>query len=183
PIDDDLSVQTYLARNVAPGAKLSFRISGTGQLPQETAAPQGSPSGQAGSAEAAPANPAAAAQAAAENNTRPGIGLGVPIDTPDPLQKYKWWIISLAVVLLAIGAGISMRRTSQPANLAEMELPTPPLRAITPPPARIDTLSDRPSVDRSAGLLEILKEEVFNLESERIQGRISAEEYERQKAA
>ena len=49
--------------------------------------------------------PEAAAQSAAENNTRPGIGLGVPIDTPDPLHKYKWWICRLAVVLLAVGAG------------------------------------------------------------------------------
>ncbi len=37
PIDEDVNVQTYLAKNVTPGAKLSFRVSGTGQLPQETA--------------------------------------------------------------------------------------------------------------------------------------------------
>src|SRR6185437_579270 len=177
-INDDVNVQTYLVRNLTPGAKVSFRISGTGQLPQETAASQGAANGSQPGAASAPANPAAAAQAAAESNTRPGIGLGVPIDTPDPLHKYKWWIISLAVVLLAIGAGISMRQTTpaaSTANAGNIDVRTNLAAGTSGSPGG--------STGHSPVLLQVLKEELFSLESERIQGRVSPEEYDRQKAA
>jgi hypothetical protein len=179
PIDEDVNVQTYLAKNITPGMKLAFRISGTGQLPQETSAAQGGANGgnvnggpasggPQGNATPAPANPEAAAQAAAVNNTRPGIGLGVPLDTPDPLHKYKWWIISVAVILLAIGAGVLMKQTTPTAN---------PLEAPANPTPRIGGMAGR------ARLLEALKEELFALETERLAGRMAPEEYERQKGA
>jgi hypothetical protein len=44
---------------------------------------------------------------AAANDTRPGGGLGVPIDTPDPLNKYKWWILGAITLVFAVGAGFS----------------------------------------------------------------------------
>lgn len=170
PLNDDLSVQTFLVKNLKPDAKVSFHISGRGQLPQETAANASQQSGAA----AGPANPEAAAQAAAENNTRPGIGLGVPIDTPDPLHKYKWWIISVVVVLLAVGAGVSMRQTAS----------TPENSNAPASNATYNVASGTRVVqEHSAVLLQSLKEELFALESERIQGLVSAEEYDRQKAA
>ena len=104
PIDEDVKVQTYLARNVTPQSKLTYQVSGTGTLPQESAGPEGASGAPSGSADQGTMGTEAAAQSAAENNTRAGIGLGVPIDTPDPLHKYKWWILSLAAVLLAQGA-------------------------------------------------------------------------------
>lgn len=162
PIDEDVNVQTYLSKNVVPGAKLAFHISGSGRLPQETPASQNGANGP----QSAPTNPEAAAQAAAVNNTRPGIGLGVPLDTPSPLEKYKWWIISLAVVLLAIGAGVSMKQTTPaaPATTAAV--------AIPPNPA-----------NRRTQLLDALKDEMFALETDRLEGRVGPEEYERQKSA
>jgi len=177
PINDDVSVQTFLVKNLAPSAKVAFRISGTGQLPQETAAPQASANAgpQSGAESAAPANPQAAAQAAAESNTRPGIGLGVPIDTPDPLHKYKWWIISLAVVLLAIGAGVLMKQTNPVLDTGNVASPTSAAPTVVGLPSAAQP--------HSAVLLQALKEELFSLESERIQGRISPEEYDRQKSA
>ena len=170
PIDEDVNVQTYLAKNLAPGVKLVFHISGTGQLPQETAAPQGGTSGSAeNGTQPGPQNPEADAQAAAVNNTRPGIGLGVPLDTPSPLEKYKWWIISLAAILLAIGAGVSMKQTSPPATAT----------SATPTPAVAPTNS----ANDSAMLLASLKEELFALETDRLEGRVAPEEYDRQKSA
>ncbi len=190
PIDEDVNVQTYLSKNVAPGAKLAFRISGSGQLPQETAATQGGANagsanpGAEGNAQSAPANPEAAAQAAAVNNTRPGIGLGVPIDTPDPLHKYKWWIISLAVILLAIGAGVSMRQASPLATAAggggAVDFNS---RVNGIPAPATDVAPHNQPVEHGARLLQALKEELFALESDRLEGRIAPEEYDRQKGA
>ncbi len=181
PIDEDVNVQTYLAKNVTPGAKLAFRVSGTGQLPQQTAAAQGTGNGSAeGNGSPAPTNPEAAAQAAAVNNTRPGIGLGVPLDTPDPLHKYKWWIISVAAILLAVGAGVSMKQPSPSANAASVPGATAPGPLAQGMP--VATMGNNPA-DQRTRLLEALKEELFALESERLAGRIAPEEYERQKGA
>lgn len=179
PIDEDVHVQTYLARNVAPGAKLSFRVSGSGQLPQDTTATQGGDNAQ-------PANPEAAAQAAAENNTRPGIGLGVPIDTPDPLHKYMWWIISLVVVLLAVGGAIVMKQSSTPVAAAAAGGTYPAAIPASPAGVSIPPNGMPPPVgagNHRAMLLQTLKDELFALETERLQGHLSPEEYDRQKGA
>lgn len=172
PIDEDVNVQTYLAKNLVEGTRLEFQVSGKGQLPEETPASAAGQGGQDGNAppaadgQAASGNPEAAAQAAAVNNSRPGIGLGVPIDTPDPLHKYKWWILSLVVVLLAVGAGVSMRQSS------------PESGSVVTTPGAVQT-----PVDHQTMLLQALKEELFVLEAERLAGRISSEDYERQKSA
>ncbi len=58
----------------------------------------------------------AAAQAVENENPRrnngPGGGLGVPIDAPDALEKYRWPILGVFVVLLAIGGWIVTKRQS-----------------------------------------------------------------------
>lgn len=163
-LNDDVNVQTFLVKNVKPGMKLNFQISGTGTLPQQSSTPQQ----EAANGSTGAPNPEAAAQQAAQNNTRPGIGLGVPIDTPDPLHKYKWWIISAAVILLAVGAGISMKQSDSSTAVAATAIPVPAPASSAAP---------------SGVLLQALKEELFVLESERLQGAITPEEYERQKTA
>ena len=102
PINDDLNAQTFVAKNVRASEPLSFAISGTGALPRDVQA-QGSSANQPG---AQAGNP----QANSAADTRPGGGLGVPIDTPDPLNKYKWWILSGIGLLLAIGAAFFLRK-------------------------------------------------------------------------
>ena len=122
PIDEDVKVQTFLARNVTPETKLTYTVAGTGLLPQESA--QGRRTGNgapAAGADQGAMGPEASAQSAAANNTRPGIGLGVPIDTPDPLHKYKWWILSLAAVLLAVGA--AFLDEAKPADCRDRQRP------------------------------------------------------------
>lgn len=193
-IDEDVKVQTYLTKNVTPQTKLAFQVSGIGLLPKETTVGSNGQNGNANAGTAASAeNPEKAAQSAAENDTRPGIGLGVPIDTPDPLHKYQWWIVSLVVVLLAVGTGVSMRRKSpvpNPATLPsggavlagnaspqEARPPVGPMQSPAPSATPSGEENSRPM------LLEALKEELFALESERLEGRLSSEEYERQKNA
>lgn len=192
PINEDVKVQTFLARNVTPETKLAFQVSGTGLLPQENAAGSNDAnSGQNGSADQGAMGPEAAAQSAAESNTRPGIGLGVPIDTPDPLHKYKWWILSLAAVLLAVGAGFLMKQNQM--VVAPANGPAVPLASV-PPSATRPTEGFKPLLagasartgaaeSHRARLLEVLKEELFALETERLEAHIAPEEYARQKAA
>jgi len=190
PIDEDVKVQTYLARNVTPQSKLTFTVSGTGLLPQETTASDNGNGGQSAGPDQGAMGPEATAQSAAANNTRPGIGLGVPIDTPDPLHKYKWWILSLAAVLLAVGAAFLMKQKQPVAAtaggpavpLANIPSPTKPTEGFQPPFAAGAVRANNAESHRSK-LMEALKEELFALETERLEGRIDPAEYEKQKGA
>ena len=114
----------------------------------------------------------------------------MPESTPDPLANYRWYILALAALVLAAGAfWITNRR---PAAVGG-----PPFR---PPLAKGGEFAGSGSVsssssgtagamrsaapgDRSALLLEALKEELFQLETERAENKISAEEYDQAKAA
>jgi hypothetical protein len=191
PIDEDVKVQTYLARNVTPQSKLAFTVSGTGLLPQEnTAGPDNGSGAPAAGADQGAMGPEATAQSSAANNTRPGIGLGVPIDTPDPLHKYKWWILSLAAVLLAVGAAFLMKQNQPVAvsaggpaiPLANVPSATKPTDGYKPPVATTVVRATSAESHRSR-LMEALKEELFALETERLEGRIAPDEYEKQKGA
>jgi hypothetical protein len=85
---------TYVAKNAAPGKPLEFTVSGTGSIPRDEGGGQGSQ--QSG-------------QEASGPGTQPGGGMANPINTPDPLSKYKWWILSVLVLLLAAGAAFMLR--------------------------------------------------------------------------
>ncbi len=115
---------------------------------------------------------AAAGQATQAPDNRPGGGLGRPIDTPDPLYSYRWGILgAMAAVLVAGGVYVMSRgsnRATAPDNATISE-------------SRSAFANAAPS--RSPALLEALKEELFQLELERQQGRISPHEYDKAKAA
>jgi hypothetical protein len=155
PRQPDAAVQ--VASNTKAGQPLAFKISGTGLLTDQEAGAEN------------------ASGATASRDSRPGGGLGPPIDAPDPLAKYHWYILGVFAVVMTIGAVyISKRpRTASLADLgsSDIELPAVP-RAVTPPAA-----------GRSRLLLEALKEELFELEVEHKQGHISHQEYEKAKAA
>jgi hypothetical protein len=70
-IQDDLNLQTFVARDVLSSQSLDFTISGTGQLPPETQTPSGGDQQP---------NSVADTSGAAASDTRPGGGLGNPID-------------------------------------------------------------------------------------------------------
>jgi hypothetical protein len=158
PINDDVNAQTFLLRNVTPSQAIAFTVSGSGSMPRESQAQGPSQPGAAG---------AEGGQPSAEGDTRPGGGLGTPIDTPDPLNKYKWWILSGLALILAIAAAILLR--AKP-----MATPTP--SAASGPPAV-------PPGSGKADLLTALKEELFALETERLEGKLSEADYSEQKAA
>ena len=183
--------QTYLATNVKPGDSLAYSVSGTGSMPREQQ--NGDQNQTAGNADqGAQGMPGAQDQAAAPSNA-PGGGLGKPIDTPDPLQKYKWWILSGVGLALVVAAAFSMRAKpgQQPAPAAAAPAPSP----LTPTPLpgaktavayRAAVLSGTAPVNGAApqgAMLAALKDELFSLETERLEGKISEAEYLEHKAA
>jgi hypothetical protein len=140
---DENGMHVAVVKSVQPTDRVAFEVSGTGQIPQPTN------DGQAG----APAD-----NAGDTATNKPGGGIGQPIRTPDPLEKYKWWIFGGVTLVLIAGAGYVMGR---PATLTATAGP----------------------VDRRALLLEALKEELFRLESDKAAGKISESEYAEAKSA
>jgi hypothetical protein len=171
-VPDDVNAQTYLVRGVKPGEPLEFTISGTGSFPRDS---QAGAEGAAGG----PAGPQAGADAAPVGGpgSGPGGGLGNPIDTPDPIAKYKYWILGALALVLAGAAAFLLRKpagTAVPAAVAAPEaLAEPQIAAFAAPVGRT----------KSELLLEALKEELFAIESEKIAGTLSPEEYAQVKSA
>lgn len=147
-----------VATDVKPGQDLSFRIAGTGAFPQD---------GQEDAGDGGGGGAMGGGQAAASDN-RPGGGLGAPIDAPDPLHNYRAVILGGFAVVLVMGGFYIVTKSNHRAHTATAEGP------------RIDAPV---TGDRSTILLEAMKEELFQLEVDRQQGKVSAEEYAKAKAA
>lgn len=148
-----------VASNTTVGQPLDFSISGTGVLSDSGS------EGQSGGETTA---------AAPNRDSRPGGGLGPPIDAPDPLEKYRWYILGGFGIVLAAGAVYIVRRSpAVAASGAGSQI------ELAPAPRSTKTKA----ADRSSLLLDALKEEIFQLEVEHKQGRISQQEYEKAKAA
>lgn len=138
------TVSLYVAKSVKPDSKLAFQIQGTGELPREEAGGNGG------------------GQTQAEN--RPGGGLGVPNQQPDPLHSGQWLFLGVLAVFLTAGAVYVYTAKPQAA----------------PVPAK----SQKNGKGRSSSLLlDAMKEELFQLESDRLEGKITQQEYEASKAA
>jgi hypothetical protein len=172
PVTEETTAQTYVARGVQPSQALDFMVSGTGQMPRDTGAAAGASAGADGSG---PAGAGGATSAASD--TRPGGGLGTPLDPEgnnDPWAKYKWWILGGLGLAMAVGAGIMLKNGPAPAVAASgggmVAGGAGPVGA-----AQVATGGD--------SLLAAMKEELFTLETDRLQGRLSENEYLEQKAA
>lgn len=154
-----------VASDTQAGQPLSFTVSGTGVLQEDNSGSE-SAGGDSGAGSQSVGGETATSPNARDN--RPGGGLGPPSEAPDPLQQYRWKILLGFGVLLAAGAiYIAVRsKTSAPRELVS---DSPAIRSIAP--------------RRSALLLEALKEELFQLEVEHKQGKLSQPEYEKAKAA
>ncbi len=165
----DPTVQTFLARNVASGKTLEFSVTGTGSFARDDQNGQGGQPGDTGGQSGA-------------TPTGPGGGIGEPINTPDPLSKYKWWILGGLALLLAAAAAFLLRK---PATAGVGTLPdADPIASprVSSVYSATGVAGSSPAQKHSA-LLNVLKEELFALESEKIAGTLSASEYSEQKAA
>jgi hypothetical protein len=186
PQQPDANVQ--VVSGTQSGQSLAFKISGEGTLAARQeggGAPSEGPS--------------------AQNDTRPGGGLGPPIDAPDPLQKYRWYILGGFALVLVIG-GVFVASRQQAANRAARSSGKAVMSAeddedfqaaevqsgrdvrvkdVRSSDARQGDSRPQPTAPRASSsmLLEGLKEELFQLEVEHKQGRISQQEYEKAKSA
>ena len=175
PSQGDSNVE--VAQQTKPGQPLAFTLQGNGVITESP--------GETASGAAQQQDQQQQGRDNRSSDNRPGGGLGVPIDAPDALQKYRWPILFGFAVLLAIGGWVVMKRqpaTSMAATSAAKPgaaasdhstalRPTPPASAINAP------------VAKSSMLLEALKEELFQLEVEKKQGKITPADYEKAKAA
>src|SRR5882757_3417787 len=90
----------------------------------------------------------------------PGGGMGVPNERPDPLHSGQWLFLGVLSLFLAAG-GVFVYTSNQNAAVIGAAVPQ----------------------DRSTLLMEAMKEEVFQLESDRLQGKINPQDYQTAKAA
>ncbi len=162
----DPTVQTFLARNVTPGKAVEFSVSGTGSFARDDQNGQGDNGGQ---------------QAGAPGS-QPGGGIGEPINTPDPLSKYKWWILGGLALLLAAAAAFLLRKPVTAGGVAPASAGAMVAPGIAPAYSAPGS-AGAPAAAKNAALLNVLKEELFALESEKIAGTLAPNEYDEQKAA
>lgn len=161
-----------VAQQTKAGQSLGYTLSGTGTISDE------------------PAKVAAGAAQQSGSGNGPGGGLGAPIEAPDPLDKFRWYILGGFALILAGGAYVVMRRHPQAAGASggmKVAAPasvfqSPVIRSAATPNPLTPTPATAP-VDRSSMLLEALKEEMFQLELERKGGKISTAEYDKARAA
>jgi hypothetical protein len=134
PKGEDAGMAVYVAQNIPAAANVSFTVSGTGSVPLDNTADQAGAAGpdQAGT------------------QAKPGGGLGEPVNSPDPLYKYRWWLIGTVALALIVGAGYIM---------------------------------GSPAAKAGGSLQLALKDELFQLESDRLENKISPEEYAKAKSA
>lgn len=210
-------IQTYLATNVKPGSPVDFTVSGTGSMPREQQNPQADQGAAAGMG--MPTDQSATGQT---QPPTPGGGIigAEPIATPDPLQKYKWWLLSGLGLALVIAAAF-MLRAKPGQQLPSISAEPSPLTSTLPPGVKAtayraeiaagagngssvrDAASTHGGAATSAipasttvrpaalpgvpasgtSMLAVLKEELFQLETERIEGKLTDEQYAQQKSA
>jgi hypothetical protein len=176
PSQGDTNVE--VAQQTKPGQPLGFTLKGTGVInesPGETASGAAQQQDQQ--------QPQGRDNRSSDN--RPGGGLGAPIDAPDALQQYRWYIIGGFAVLLAIGGWVVTKR--QPAASAAATSAAKLGTASSSPSAALHataaTSATSTPMAKSSMLLEALKEELFQLEVERKQGKITSADYEKARAA
>jgi hypothetical protein len=167
PNQSDSNVE--VVQDAKAGQPLAFTLQGTGTIneaPGETAS---------GAAQQQPQSQT--------RDSRPGGGLGAPIDAPDPLKKYQLWILAVFAVLLAIGGWVVTKRqpAASMATASAAKIGNAPNDlGSAPRPTAAATTS---AAAKSSMILEALKEELFQLEVEKKQGKITPADYEKAKAA
>ena len=99
---------------------------------------------------------AGGSQQPSQQNELPGGGMGVPNEQPNPLSQGQYAFLGILTVFLAGGAALVFLASN----------------------GRATAVAAAPPQSQGAPLLEALKEEIFQLESDRIQGKLSQQDYE-----
>lgn len=150
---DEAGLAVFFAKNVPANQEVKFSVSGEGLIPTEP------PSG---------GNPS---QPAADSG-------GTPIPSSSGGTREALWFIVGALVILIGGGGFVMWRKSKAAKAAAQDPKA--ARAATKARAQVQTQSQ--AAKPQGDMLDVLKDELFQLETDRVSGKISQEEYEKSKA-
>jgi hypothetical protein len=178
-ITPDVNAQSYDDHEPPVAQPVEFAVLGTGQLPQDDAQSQAQSQGNGGADQSGNGAPAA------QPSSRPGGGLGPPIDAADqndPWSKYKWWILSGLGLALVCGAAIMLKGSPEATGpMPFSETPTlNPISASMEYPEAAFPVAPPPA---QSALLAALKEELYALESERLLGKLTDAQYAEHKAA
>lgn len=156
-VTEELGAQTFVARGVQPSQPLGFTISGTGELPRDAGA--GQTSGDAGAVGSKPAG-----NADPSTDTRPGGGIGVPVDKDAVreswVSKYRWALLAGLFLLFSAGAGLMFVR-----------------------PSKGEVAGTPKQTEGYGGALQVLRNEMFSVETDRLEGRINEDQYAELKSA
>lgn len=167
--DEEVGAQTYVARNAQPSQPLSFTLTGSGQLPRDSAPGAGTQAAgvqavgaQTSGGQVAPTSgqPPSSAASDPSTDTRPGGGIGVPVDKDaerDPWTKYRWWIIAALGFIFAAAAGFMLKA---PSASAAGKVPAGP-----------------------DGVLQVMRDELFAVETDRLSGKLTEDKYLELKSA
>jgi hypothetical protein len=159
---DESGMAVFVARSLSPGQSLKFSVSGQGSAPRE---------GQLAGAETG-------------QNSSPGGGLGAPTGSPDAMSGSHWYVLGGVAVVMAAFVAWTLRRKSH-AGQREPAVKTAEGVASTLVSERESQAMPSRRQGSAANhdvIMDALKEELFQLETERAEGRISEQEYAATKA-
>ncbi len=168
---DNSGAGIMVATNAKPGEDLSFKITGSGQFQAEGQQAVGAADDSGGGGAMGGGQPTG-------RDNRPGGGLGAPIDSDDPLHDYRAVILGVFAVVLVMGGAFVISKSNHQV-LAAKTAAAVDVSEVLPVPGSAPAAVR----DRNALLLDAMKEELFQLEIDRQQGKVSAEEYSKAKAA
>ena len=155
---DESGMNTYVVKSVSRGQHIAFAISGEGSAPTEVQA-----------------------SGVGMSNGPPGGGLGAPITGENPLGASTAWYFlgGLAIVVVCGAYFVTHRPNSSEQRLAadatDIRCDVPGNRVA--PPTRNPSLQSHPAATRSNFVLDLLKEELFQIETEKLEGKISEQQY------
>ena len=174
--------QPFIAQDIAAGQTAEFSVAGTGSLPEPAAGGDAGAGGGGAGPNAETANAPANAPNVSNSDLAGGRGLNAPLDQTgdrDPWAKYKWWILAGLALLLAGAAGFLLRK---PTGSGDPQTPSTPKPNTWPPPAVMHTAVPS-ALNAHDHVFTALKEELFLLETERLQGRVDEPAYRDTRAA
>jgi len=177
PNDPDATVR--VASNTTGGQNLAFKISGEGPL--DTGLQSGTQSSVGRAQSSAIGAPRT------QSNNRSVGGLGPPAEAPEPLQKYRWWILGACAAVLLIGGVSIASRQEYKARISRGQTDSSslgiPIQEETNHEAAAGAVLEGKRTQSTAKQMKGIKEALFQIEVGRKQGQISQAEYEKAKAA
>ena len=162
PATDESGMSTYVAKSLSQGQHLAFSVSGEGAAPAEA---------QNGTS--------------AMPSGNPGGGLGVPVQGDSPMGSSTWYVLGGLVVALVAGGYYVAHRAPNHGKMPISGVSAAAAVAATRETTRTQArpMQKLESKNRSDSVLELLKEELFQIETEHLNGALSEEQYKEIRAA